>query len=131
MVIQWAANEETHPRLWEAQEGVQEKVFQRQQSALKALSCPKSGHKSKKVKNNKADKEGISAAGQKKPCTVHHPSLVWWPLLRNRLPTLCVIVVRTKPIPLLVTPRSPRSVRSQRSLNRLCMLTCAKAFDMP
>ena len=28
---QWTANEETHPRLWEAQEGAQEKAFHRQQ----------------------------------------------------------------------------------------------------
>ena len=36
---------------------------------LKVLSSPKSGHKSKKVKKNKADKEGISVVGQKKPCS--------------------------------------------------------------
>ena len=34
--IKQAANEETHPRLWEAQEGVHEKAFQRQQGAESA-----------------------------------------------------------------------------------------------
>ena len=34
--VQWAADEEAHPRLWEAQEGAQEKVFQRQQGAQSA-----------------------------------------------------------------------------------------------
>ena len=28
--IQWAADEEAHPQVWEAQEGAQEKAFQRQ-----------------------------------------------------------------------------------------------------
>ena len=83
-----------------------------------AQSSSKSGHKSKKAKKNKTDKEGISA-GDRKSCVVHHPNLVQWPLLRSRLPILCIIV-HTRPIPFLVTPRSPRSVRSQRSLNRVC-----------
>ena len=34
--IQWAADEEAHPRLQEAHEGVQEKVLQRQQGAQSA-----------------------------------------------------------------------------------------------
>ena len=59
----------------------------------------------------------------RKSHAVHHPSPVWQPLLRNRLPTLCIIV-HTQPIPLLVTPRSPRSVRGQRRLNRVCAHMC-------
>ena len=33
-----------------------------------AQSSSKSGHRSKKARKNKTDKEGVSAAGQKKPC---------------------------------------------------------------
>ena len=84
----------------------------------KVLSSPKSGHKSKRAKN-KADKEGIIVVGQTK-AVQFTIQVQYGGHFSGTGSQHSHIVVLAKPIPLLVTPRSPRSARSQRSLNRVC-----------
>ena len=100
--------------------------------APEARSSSRSGHKSKKAKKKKTDKEGIGVQWNGKSHAVHQPSLVWRPLLRSRLPILRVMV-HARPPPSLVTSRCPRSRRSQRGPNRVFALVresvwCAMMF---
>ena len=94
--------------------------------APEVQSSSKSGHKSKKAKKKKTDKEGIGVVGQKKPCSSPTKSSTV-ATSQEQAPNTPHRSACARPPPSLVTSRCPRSMRSQRCLNRVFAHMCAKS----
>ena len=82
-------------------------------------SSSKSGYKSKKMKKKKTDKEGVGAAGRKKPHGLPTKSSMAATSQEQAPNTLSCSACKTTSI-------RPRSTRSQRGLNRVLTHMCQK-----